>query len=582
MTKCSAVALALSDHERQRERVQKTQKQSRNRVRDQNLNVTLQGSSLTERRNGMIEHLYISNVRLFEGPTEWTVPLSPMTVFCGTNSAGKSTILKALLLLCQTQSNAEVNKPGRISLAGGLVDFGSYQSLVSHNNAAQNVMFGITVRGAMKARSLQSLLRMQDPSASSELPSVDSELAYTLSVRFTCGLRGPATEELTRSSISGKPRTLGPQRVFLKEATFEFSAENDLTLSWRIEADPDSEFYHILLPIDYFSATYEGFELMDIAREPDSKQARIEAVLRGLLPIGLWAQSKRKKKGASEEEGEGDWTYFPLPPLLTDCSRDLEQEFDKIHYLGPLRSPARRYYMTSLDLDPKMDPTGEFLPYVLRDRRDQLVYHISPGGTQVARKPLKNVLDSWMCYLRTGQCSEVDPDKDLHEIDITSTKDVLLELAVKTFGGEAHGLADSGFGYSQILPIVVRGLIAPVGSTIIIEQPELHLNPAIQVRLAEFLMSLVVAGRRLLVETHSEHIVNSLRVLSAEDPTGQFAGECKVVYVNTESGKPQLLQLDIQPDGTIPEWPRQFFGEALTLSTRLLKAQNKKARSQNK
>jgi predicted ATPase len=182
-----------------------------------------------------------------------------------------------------------------------------------------------------------------------------------------------------------------------------------------------------------------------------------------------------------------------------------------------------------------------------------------------------------MYYLRTGECSEVDPEKDLHEIDVTSMKDVLLEFAVKTFGGEAHGLADSGFGYSQILPIVVRGLIAQVGSTIMVEQPELHLNPAIQVRLAEFLMSLVVAGKRVLIETHSEHIVNSIRVLSAEDPTNQFAGKCKVVYVNTESGKPQLRQLEIQPDGTIPEWPRQFFGEALTLSARLLKAQNRKS-----
>ncbi len=63
-----------------------------------------------------------------------------------------------------------------------------------------------------------------------------------------------------------------------------------------------------------------------------------------------------------------------------------------------------------------------------------------------------------------------------NEIDVASMKDVLLEFTLRSFGGEAHALADSGFGYSQILLIVVRGLIAKKpASCIIIEQPEVHL-----------------------------------------------------------------------------------------------------------
>jgi len=233
--------------------------------------------------------------------------------------------------------------------------------------------------------------------------------------------------------------------------------------------------------------------------------------------------------------------------------------------------------MTNLEVDPTMDAAGEFLPYVLRDQRDQHVSYVSPkGGTTAIRKPFRYALDSWMFYLRTGEHVEAGAENDLKEIDVASMKDVLLEFKVKSFGGEAHGLADSGFGYSQILPIVVRGLIAPVGSMLVIEQPELHLNPALQVRLAEFLASLVLAKKSILIETHSEHIVNTIRVLSAEDTTNQLAEFCKVVYVETESGAPELRHLDIQPNGTIPHWPRQFFGEALSLSARLLRAQNKR------
>jgi predicted ATPase len=523
----------------------------------------------------MIEELLVSNIRLFEGPDDWRIPLSPLTVFCGTNSAGKSTILKTLLLLCQTHSDVDApSRVGRLRLTGGLVDFGGYQSLVSHNKIDQDITFGITRRDSMEVRHLQSLVRIRGAAPSgSEPPSPTSELVYNLSARFTCGIRGAGTEE-SRQNLppNVSRRRAGPQQVFLKEASFDFRTENNLELSWKVVSDDESEQYHILMPLDYFGVSSRD-QFMEIARERDAKHARVEVLLRGLLPIGLWAQAKGRKE--KDAEGAGDWAFFPLPPLLGECSRDLEIEFDNVHYLGPLRSPARRYYMTNLEIDPKMDPAGEFLPYVLRDQRDQDVFYVPPKGGKILRKPLKYVLDSWMYYLRTGEYSEADPEHDLHEIDVASMKDVLLEFSVKTFGGEAHALADSGFGYSQILPIVVRGLIARFGSTIIIEQPELHLNPAIQVRLSEFLTSLVLTGKRLLIETHSEHIVNSIRVLSAEDPTNRLAQQCKIIYVNTESGKPQLKQLEIQPNGTIPEWPRQFFGEALSLSARLLRAQDK-------
>jgi len=524
----------------------------------------------------MIDELLLSNIRLFEGPEEWHVPLSPLTVFCGTNSAGKSTILKTLLLLCQTHSDVDrPSRVGRLRLTGGLVDFGTYQSIVSHNKADQNIMFGLKRHDTMEVRHLASLLKTRAAgSSTADLPSQTTELEYELSVRFTCGVRGPEVPDSKGPPPSISRRRAGPQKVFLKEALFDFHAEHDLDLSWKVVSDDESEQYYIIIPIDYFSASSRGFQFMNVAREPDAKHARVEVLLRGLLPIGLWVQSKtRKSKDSDEEE---DWAFFPLPPLLTECTRDLEIEFENVHYLGPLRSPARRYYMTNLEVDPKMDPVGEFLPYVLRDQRDQYVFYVPPQGTRVTRKPLKYVLDTWMLYLRTGENREADAEHDLHEIDVASMKDVLLEFSVKTFGGEAHALADSGFGYSQILPIVVRGLIAQSGSTIIIEQPELHLNPAIQVRLSEFLASLVFAGKRLLIETHSEHIVNSIRALSAEDSTNQLAEKCKIIYVNTESGKPQLRHLEIQPNGTIPEWPRQFFGEALSLSARLLRAQDKK------
>jgi predicted ATPase len=321
-----------------------------------------------------------------------------------------------------------------------------------------------------------------------------------------------------------------------------------------------------------------GFDRMEAKTDAAAAHVQIETFMRGLLPAGLWTQAKVRE--GEETEKPTDWSFFPLPPLIRECTDALAQEFAKVHYLGPLRSPAQRYYMTSLDDVPAMDAAGEFLPYVLRDQRDQTVFYVPPGrGSEVFQKPLKYALDSWMHYLRTGEHLSAGDDQDLHEIDVASVKDVLLEFTLKSFGDEAHALADSGFGYSQILPIVVRGLIAGQGSTIVIEQPEVHLNPGLQVRLSEFLVSLTAVGKCVLIETHSEHIVNSIRVLAAEDATNQLGSKCRVFFLDTASGTPIIKRLEIQYDGTVPDWPRQFFGEALSLSARLLRAQDTKSNS---
>jgi predicted ATPase len=524
----------------------------------------------------MIEEINIRNVRLFDGPDEWRIPIAPLSVFCGTNSAGKSTILKSLLLLCQSNAETDVGKrEGRLRFAGTLVDLGSYQSFVSHNRIDQDIEIGVTIRNSIESRYLRRLQKGRDE-ASRELSGSFSQIRqeYVLSSRFYCGVR--KAEQQSDEEIIGvatAQETSHAGQAFLKEASFHFHTETNIDLVWKIVLNESSNDYAALIPLDYFGKS-GGFTMMDVPKDVIEGYVKIDAFIRGLLPIGVWAQAKsRKTKDADKPK---DWSFFPLPPLIRDCSNQLRLELERIHYLGPLRSAAKRYYMTNLDVLPAMDAAGEFLPYVLRDQRNENVTYVPPGrGAGVAEKPLKYALDSWMYYLRTGRYLEDEQGEDLHEIDVTSMKEVLLEFTLKSFGGEAHALADSGFGYSQLLPIVVRGLIAEVTSTIIIEQPELHLNPALQVRLSEFLASLTLAGKCVLIETHSEHIVNAIRVLTAEDPTKSLAKKCRIFFLDTESGMPRIKQLEIQSDGTVPEWPRQFFGDALSLSARLLRAQDK-------
>ncbi len=540
----------------------------------------------------MITEIDLSNVRLFEGPTRWHFPLSPLTVFCGTNSAGKSTVLKCLSLLCQSHAAPEGDqRDGRLRLVGPFVDLGNFASFVSHNQTSRDVVIGISVMDLIENRRLRAIRRQKDVSSDPGDLVMQRYQDYFFTARYTFGLlsppvgSAPVDSDLEAHGIAAVPPAgqafLSAEQAFLKEANFEFKTTDDITLSWKIALTEQQSAngrpqhtYNMSIPVDYFGLS-RGFAMMNAPKS--DTHVEIETFMRGLLPIGLWAKQARTKR-SKETNSTDEWSYFPLPAIIREASSNLGEEFKRIHYLGPLRSPAKRYYMTNLDSVPGMDASGDFLPYILRDRRDEQIAFQPPTiESGLRRGSLRHALDIWIHYIRTGNHS-TRGDEDLHEIDVILLKHVLLEFTLRTFGGEAHALADSGFGYSQILPIVVRGLIAPRGSTIVIEQPELHLNPALQVRLAEFLASLTAAGKKVLVETHSEHIVNAIRVLSAEDPSDKLAQSCRIFFLDTRSGAPVIKRLDIQPDGTVPEWPRTFFGEALSLSARLLKAQERRRR----
>jgi hypothetical protein len=208
----------------------------------------------------LIRALELGNARLFEG-AGWEFPWCPLTILCGTNSAGKSTLLKIPLRLRQTlgvRQDISTDKP-TVRFTGSQVDLGNYESFISHNDKTRDLSIGMTVDGEMPS-SFLAQLRSSDGSS----PSLDSVLdvgrereAYQLRCLFHFGLEYPdienieleedqegEKEEREAESSDIDQAITSEARPFLKRAEFAIRQDGETLLEWEVVL----HFFHSKLP----------------------------------------------------------------------------------------------------------------------------------------------------------------------------------------------------------------------------------------------------------------------------------------------------------------------------------------------
>lgn len=114
---------------------------------------------------------------------------------------------------------------------------------------------------------------------------------------------------------------------------------------------------------------------------------------------------------------------------------------------------------------------------------------------------------------------------------------------------------NAGYGVSFVLPILVSGLLAKEGDVLIVENPELHLHPKAQSDLMFFLAGLAAIGVQVIIETHSDHIVNGLRKAVINDACALQASQA-VIYFFDENF--QTHEITIRDDAELSDWPKDF------------------------
>jgi predicted ATPase len=140
----------------------------------------------------------------------------------------------------------------------------------------------------------------------------------------------------------------------------------------------------------------------------------------------------------------------------------------------------------------------------------------------------------------------------------------LVTLRLRTSAdGNLHRPQNVGFGFTHVLPIIVGALATDVNGILIVENPETHLHPSAQAMMGTFLAQVAAAGRQVIIESHSDHVLNGLRVavkkkmLEAEEVQIHFFNRRPSVAEAT----PHVISPSLRHNGQIDDWPKGFFDQ---------------------
>lgn len=228
--------------------------------------------------------------------------------------------------------------------------------------------------------------------------------------------------------------------------------------------------------------------------------------------------------------------------LAEDLSLAIRRELEGIHYLGPLRRRPERAYAWSRSRPGEVGSDG-------RAAIDALLASVLLRGD--GQPDVLEGVSRWLSRMRLADRLEVRQQGRSGRYELLVHRD-----------GVASNLRDVGIGVSQVLPVLVLAHFAPAGSTIMLEEPEIHLHPLAQLVLAELFVE--VSQRRqvqFIVETHSEHLFRRMQTLVAAQKAGREA--VALYFVERNGGGAQLRDLALDDYGRVTVWPKDFFGDAL-------------------
>lgn len=544
------------------------------------------------------------------------VDLKPITILFGANSAGKSTLLQAMLYLRELLERRNVDAD-RLLSSGASIDLGGFRQFVHRHDLDREVKIGVTVEVSGDGLPVLPVVEMRQFETEAMRDFAENGITgiKTVGVEVTVGWNGTDHRPEIRTysvSLDGEPfaklKAESAQQSYLVECELSNST---IQRELQIEVDPEDSSQESF----YLEAYLERENLLELAERlprwdpveeaghfPESYRIPIES--RSVIPdwntLILPNPFASSSSTADDDSDDGDefqtyaFSQLVLSQLLVGAGKVVLEELQKIRYVGPIRTIPDRGFagirspsgdrwaggMAAWDLlhqsAGSSDENGlvkTVSDWLSAPERLNMGYSLSPahlykiergGFAMTALRLLANGAEDEDVEERVRQIL-----KDISECP-ESIRLQLRDLEKQTLVAPN----DIGVGVSQVVPVIVAALHAEA-SLVSIEQPELHLHPAVQARLGDLFIEGVLkegSGNRFILESHSEHVMLRLlrRIRECDEQDDEYPvhlpkigpEDVSVYYIQSRETQTSVVKLRVSKDGDfLDRWPNGFFDE---------------------
>ena len=517
----------------------------------------------------------LQNIKSFKDTG--TIELKPITILVGRNSCGKSSLLRFPAVMAQTACTPGNDPP--VSLFGNITDYGNFNDII-YKKEGKQITF-----------SLEYLIDINPDN----YIYIDSFGHLDIS-----RVANPDFKSImAHAKLSVTLEQYLVNREFVRQVDLEVDNQLLSSLKWN---DADRKYHLKLTPFSYgdrnfgdrvIEFTYEKSEINFYKFFPEYERD-INSFLnaygleetpenRKEMERTFWFQMSLHRGSGIRKDAEKNPVIRQIQngAELFDFSTDIMERVKKqfvsegklhISYIGPFRKAPERIYRYSGATIDHVGAKGENISDMLISfrRGHRNIY------TSISRWVEKN-----MGY----------------KIDMMPIGNNYYQMTLVESDRTRTNIMDVGFGISQVLPIVSEVFMMGYKDAedtdipelernlILIEQPELHLHPAAQASLAELFATCVTTNphNQLIIETHSEHLINKLQVLIADENEALTNEMVQILYVDKKDGQTIIGKMNIKENGRFETaWPVGFFDQGYELARELLrKSSVQKGSTQN-
>jgi len=495
----------------------------------------------------MLTALHLGNFKAFADTQR--IPIKPLTLIFGPNSSGKSSIIHGLLLAKEAIEHGTLDVH-RTECGGDSVDLGGFRNFVHKHLLESTVCLSLASSRDPKTRcdafSGGPLAEMTSFGLSAYVGFITDDIGRPEAGPFLTRYEGHIDGELAFRLSRRGPGPLALDLLNYKNQSIR------RIVAGVVESQMLTEKEVTASDLEVVTKAIDGFI------------PQVTVLAEGLLPkmVDLGTELHEEAYGTPPAGGRGrefdlqDIAVKALPgilrALIIDTAEVLRSEMKSLTYLGPLRTyPARHFAFTQYN-DPNWRAGGGAAWDKLRsdgEIRTAVNHWLSDPGRldspyELRVRPLYAIEpELWSNYFGPDEIFDLfeklgfnpdgpdDFDEDEREArlyefweksasalkDYESVSELVL-LDRRANIPVSH--CDVGVGVSQVLPVIVYAMAA-IDSLVAIEQPELHLHPALQAELGDVFIEAALGERRntFILETHSEHVI--FRVLKRIRQTTQ-------------------------------------------------------------